>query len=247
MKILVCITQAPDTTTKISFQDNDTKLNENGITWIVNPYDEWYSLIRAIELKEAGIATSIHLITVGKANVEAIIRKAFALGGDEGVRIDADSNDTFFVASQIANYAKQGNYDLVLVGKESIDYNNASTGAMIAELLDMPYITHASQLNIEAGVATVNREIEGGEEIDTCPLPLVISCMKGMAEARIPNMKGIMGARSKPLNVLPPSESIEATTILKYEMPPAKTGIKMLGVDDMDTLVRLLHEEAKVI
>jgi electron transfer flavoprotein beta subunit len=247
MKILVCITQAPDTTTKISFTDNDTKLNENGVTWIINPYDEWYSLIRAIEMKENGLATDVHLVTVGEASTEAIMRKAFAIGGDMGYRINCSSSDTYVVASEIAALAKQNGYHLILCGKESIDYNNGSTGAMIAELLDMPYITHASKLDINGNTATVNREIEGGEETNTCELPLVISCQKGIAEARIPNMKGIMGARAKTLTVIESSGIAAATTIVKYEMPENKGGIKMFGVDDMDALVKALHEEAKVI
>ena len=247
MKILVCITKAPDTTTKISFTDNDAKLNEAGVQWIINPYDEWYALVRALELKEAGTATAVHLITVGKADTEPVIRKALALGGDEAIRIDADSNDSFYIASQIANHAKSNAYDLILTGKESIDYGNASIGAMVAEMLDMPFITHVSKLDIAGNVVTVNREIEGGEETDTCPCPLVISAQKGMAEARIPNMRGIMAARTKPLNVVAPTAVDELTTIVSYEMPAAKTGVKMIDVEQMDELVRLLHEEAKVI
>ena len=247
MKILVCITKAPDTTTKVAFSDNDTKLNEAGIQWIINPYDEWYSLVRALELKEAGVASAVHMITVGKADAEPVIRKALALGGDEAVRIDADSNDSFFVATQIANYAKTNGYDLVLTGKESIDYHNASTGAMVAELLDLPYITHATKLDISGGVATVNREIEGGEETNSCALPLVVSCQKGMAEARIPNMRGIMAARTKPLNVVSASADEALTSIISYEMPIQKQGVKMIDENNMDELVKLLHEEAKVI
>ncbi|HQW45806.1 MAG: electron transfer flavoprotein subunit beta/FixA family protein [Bacteroidetes bacterium] len=247
MKILVCITKAPDTTTKIAFSDNNTKLNDAGVQWIINPYDEWYALVRALELKEAGIASDIHLITVGKADTEPVIRKALALGGDEAIRIDADSNDSFYVASQIADYVKSNAYELILTGKESIDYNNASIGAMVAELLDLPYITHVCKLDIEAGVAHVNREIEGGEESNTCPLPLVISCQKGMSEARIPNMRGIMAARTKPLKVVPPSNADSLTEIIAYETPLQKQGVKMIDPDQMDELVRLLHEEAKVI
>ena len=247
MKILVCITKAPDTTTKIAFSDNNTKLNDAGVQWIINPYDEWYALVRALELKEAGIASDIHLITVGKADTEPVIRKALALGGDEAIRIDADSNDSFYVASQIADYVKSNAYELILTGKESIDYNNASIGAMVAELLDLPYITHVCKLDIEAGVAHVNREIEGGEESNTCPLPLVISCQKGMSEARIPNMRGIMAARTKPLKVVPPSNADSLTEIIDYETPLQKQGVKMIDPDQMDELVRLLHEEAKVI
>ncbi|MCC6447492.1 MAG: electron transfer flavoprotein beta subunit/FixA family protein, partial [Chitinophagaceae bacterium] len=163
MKILVCLTKAPDTTTKISFTENDSKLNEAGVQWIINPYDEWYSLVRALELKEAGIATDVHIISVGKADVEPIIRKALAIGGDEAIRIDADSNDSFFIASQIAEYAKANQYELVMTGKESIDYNNSSIGAMIAELLDRPFISHVLNFNIQNGETTSVREIEGGE------------------------------------------------------------------------------------
>jgi electron transfer flavoprotein beta subunit len=247
MKILVCITQAPDTTTKISFVDNDTKLNDQGVTWIINPYDEWYSLTRALELKEAGVATSISLITVGKATAEPTIRKALALGGDDAVRIDADSNDSLYVASQIASYAKANNFDLILTGKESIDYNNASTGAMIAELLDMPFIANANKLEIQGATATVTREIEGGEELCSVNLPLTLSVQKGMAEQRIPNMKGIMAARTKPLNILPAYDAPTGTQIVQFEMPPAKQGIKMFSIEQVDDLVKALHEEAKVI
>jgi electron transfer flavoprotein beta subunit len=247
MKILVCITQAPDTTTKISFSDNDTKLNENGVTWIINPYDEWYSIIRAVELKEAGIASEIHLITVGRVGVEPVIRKALALGGDAAIRIDADSIDSLYVSSQITHYAKTVGYDLVFTGKESIDYNNASTGAMIAELLDQPFIGNATKIDISNGIATVNREIEGGEETCTCALPMVIACQKGVAEQRIPNMKGIMGSRTKPLNVLLPSEANSGTEVVKFEMPIQKSGIKMYTIEQIDELVKALHEEAKVI
>ena len=247
MKILVCITKAPDTTTKIAFTDTNSKLNEAGIQWIINPYDEWYALVRALELKEAGIATAIHLITVGKADTEPVIRKALALGGDEAIRVDGDSNDSFYIASQIASYAKTQSYDLILTGKESIDYGNASIGAMVAELLDMPFITHVSKLDMNGNAVMVSREIEGGEENDSCPLPLVISCQKGMAEARIPNMRGIMAARTKPLTVVAPLMVDELTSIISYDMPAQKTGVKMIDADNMDELVRLLHEEAKVI
>ncbi len=247
MKILVCLTKAPDTTTKIAFTDNDTKLNEAGVQWIINPYDEWYALVRALELKEAGTATDVHLITVGKTDAEPVIRKALALGGDEAVRIDADSTDSFYIASQIADYVRANAYDLIMTGKESIDYNNASIGAMVAELLDLPYISHVSKLEIAGSLATVNREIEGGEETNTCNLPLVISCQKGMAEARIPNMRGIMAARTKPLKVVPASAVDMLTEIVSYDTPAAKQGVKMIDADQMDELVRLLHEEAKVI
>jgi electron transfer flavoprotein beta subunit len=247
MKILVCISQVPDTSTKIVLKDNNTAINNQGTTYIVNPYDEWYALVRALELKESGIASNIHLITVGKADVEPVIRKALALGGDEAIRIDADSNDPYQTASYIAGYAKTVGYDLILCGKESIDYNNGAVGAMLAELLDADYIGFATDIQINGSTATVKREIEGGEETDTCSLPVVIACQKGVAEARIPNMRGIMAARTRPLKVITPEAISPVTEILSYELPPAKAGIKLIGADNMDELVALLHTEAKVL
>ncbi len=247
MKILVCLCPVPDTTTKIAFGDNNTTFNSQGVTYIINPYDEWYSLVRALELKEAGTATAVHLVTVGKADAEPVIRKALALGGDEAIRIDADSNDPYVIAAQIAAFAKAEGYNLVLCGKESIDYNNGTVGGMLAELLDMNYIGFASKVDIAGTTATVQREIDGGDETDTCDLPLVISCQKGVAEARIPNMRGIMAARTKPLKVVAPAAIDSLSSIVSYEMPPAKTGVKMIAADNMDELVSLLHNEAKVI
>jgi electron transfer flavoprotein beta subunit len=247
MKILVCISQVPDTTTKIAFADNNTHFNTQGVQFIINPYDEWYALVRALELKESGAANTVNLVTVGKADAEPVIRKALALGGDEAIRIDTDSSDPYVVAAQIAAYAKSENYDLVLCGKESIDYNNGVTGAMLAEMLDMNYVGFATKLDMEGNTAIVKREIEGGEETDACSLPLVVSCQKGMAEARIPNMRGIMAARTKPLRVVAAADMQPVSSIVSYEMPPAKTGVKMINPENMDELVNLLHTEAKVI
>ncbi len=247
MKILVCLCPVPDTTTKIAFGDNNTTFNSQGVTFIINPYDEWYSLVRALELKEAGTATAVHLITVGKADAEPVIRKALALGGDEAIRIDTDSNDPYVIAAQIAQYASAQNYDLVLCGKESIDYNNGTVGGMLAELLDMNYLGFVSDVKVDGNSVTVLREIDGGDETDSCVLPLVISCQKGVAEARIPNMRGIMAARTKPLTVVAPAAISSLSSIVAYEMPAAKTGVKMIAADNMDELVSLLHNEAKVI
>jgi len=247
MKILVCIAQAPDTTSKIAFTDNNTKFNEQGVTYIINPYDEWYALVRALELKEAGAATEVHLVTVGNQGAEAVMRKALALGGDQAFRINTESHDTYMVADQIAEFAKDKGYDLILAGKESIDYNNASVGASIAGALDYNFVGFATSLNVEGGNVTVKREIEGGEETDSCALPLVVSCQKGMAEARIPNMRGIMAARTKPLNVIEPASVTALTEIVSYDLPPAKTGVKLFTIDQMDELVEALHNEAKVI
>jgi electron transfer flavoprotein beta subunit len=247
MKILVCISKTPDTTAKIAFTDNNTKFDANGVQWIINPYDEWYSLVRAIELKEADPSTVIHLVTVAAADADPIIRKALALGGDEAIRVNADSHDSFYIASQIAEVAKQGGYDLVFTGKETIDYNGSSIGGMVAELLDLPYISLATKFEISANKATVTREIEGGEEVAEANLPLVVSCQKGMAEQRIPNMKGIMGARTKPLKVQEPVAVDPLTAVAGFELPPAKAGVKLVDAENVEELVRLLHEEAKAI
>jgi electron transfer flavoprotein beta subunit len=247
MKILVCISKTPDTTAKIAFTDNNTKFAEAGVQWIINPYDEWYALVRAIELKEKEASTVLHLVTVGGADTEPIIRKALALGGDEAIRVNSDSHDSFYIASQIAAVAKQGGYDLVFTGKETIDYNGSSIGGMVAELLDQPYIPLAIKFELNGTTATVTREIEGGEEVCEAALPLVVSCQKGMAEQRIPNMKGIMGARTKPLKVVEPVAADTLTNIAGFSLPPAKAGVKLVPADNPAELVRLLHEEAKII
>jgi electron transfer flavoprotein beta subunit len=246
MKILVCISKTPDTTAKIAFTDNNTKFDANGVQWIINPYDEWYALVRAIELKEADASTVIHLVTVAGADTEPIIRKALALGGDEAIRVNADSHDSFYIASQIAEVAKQGGYDLIFTGKETIDYNGSSIGGMVAELLDMPYVSLATKFDLAGTTATISREIEGGEEVCEVSLPVVVSCQKGMAEQRIPNMKGIMGARTKPLKVQEPVAADALTGIANFELPPAKAGVKLVAADNVPELIRLLHEEAKV-
>ncbi len=247
MKILVCVSKSPDTTSKIAFKDGNTKFDDTGVQFIINPYDEWYSLVRAIELKEKDAATTIHLVTVGMADAEPIIRKALALGGDEAIRINADNADSFYIASQIAQVAKDGGYDIVFTGKETIDYNGSSIGGMIAELIDAPYISLATKFELEGNTATVNREIEGGEEVNEVALPVVVSCQKGVAEQRIPNMRGIMAARSKPLKVVEPINIEALTSIESFELPPAKAGVKLVDADNVDELVRLLHEEAKAI
>ncbi len=247
MKILVCISKTPDTTAKIAFADNNTKFAADGVQWIINPYDEWYALVRAIELKEADPSTVIHLITVGGADCDPIIRKALALGGDEAFRVNGDSPDSFYIASQIAEIAKKGNYDLLFTGKETIDYNGSSIGGMLSELLDLPFVSYAAKFDLEGNTAVIVREIEGGEETNKVALPLVVSCQKGMAEQRIPNMKGIMGARSKPLTVIEPVTVDALTAIAAFELPPAKAGVKLVSPDTPEELVRLLHEEAKAI
>jgi electron transfer flavoprotein beta subunit len=246
MKILVCISKVPDTTSRIAFTDGDTKFDENGVQFIVNPYDEWYALVRGLELKEASGGT-VTSITVGGADNDPIIRKALAIGADNAVRIDAPAKDAFYTAAQIAEYAKDKSFDMILCGKETIDYNGSQVGGMVAELLDLPYISMASKLDVNAGTASVEREIPGGTEVVEVNGAFVLSAAKGMAEQRIPNMRGIMAARSKPLEVIAAAEVAALTETVSYSLPPAKSDCKYIDADNMAELVKLLHEEAKVI
>lgn len=246
MKILVCISKAPDTTTKISFTDNNTKFNEDKVQFIVNPYDEWYALVRGIELKEKAGGT-VTTITVGGADHDPIIRKALAIGADNAVRINADVGDAFYTALQIAEYARDKGFDLILLGKETINYNGSQVGGMVAEFLQLPYVSIASKLDVEGQNATIEREIQGGVEVLEGNLPLVVSCAKGMAEQRIPNMRGIMAARTKPLEVVEPADAPSLTEVVSYSLPPEKGSVKMIDPNNMDELVSLLHNEAKVI
>lgn len=247
MKILVAISNVPDTTTKISFINNDTEFNKSGVQFVINPYDEWYALVRALELKETGKANTVTLFHVGLAESESTIRKGLALGADDAVRVNAESPDAFFVAEQIANYAKENNYDLILVGKETINYNGSSVGAMVGGLLDFPLISLATKLDVNSGLVTSEQEIDGGSQVVECALPLVVSCAKGMAEQRIPNMRGIMAARTKPIKVIEASSSEKLTSIKSFSLTPGRTTCHYVDASNMDELVRLLHTEAKVI
>ena len=246
MKILVPIAKVPDTTSKIAFTDNNTKFSPDGVTFIMNPTDEWYALVRAIELKEkqGGEVVVIH---VGLADSEQIIRKALAIGADKAVRVDADPTDAYFVAAQIAAHAKTESYDLIIAGKETIDYNGSEVGGMIAGLLDWGYVSLASSLELNGSIATLNREIAGGHETVEVNIPFVLSAAKGMAEARIPNMRGIMAARTKPVAIVAAVASENYTSILSYELPKEKTGVKLVSADNVGELVSLLHNDAKVI
>lgn len=246
MKILVCISKSPDTTSKIAFTEGNSKFDENGVQYIVNPYDEWYALVRALELKEAN-GGSVTICTVGTATDDAVIRKALAIGADDAVRIDAEPTDAYFTAVQIAEYAKANGYELILTGKETINYNGSQVGGMIAESLDMPFVSLATKLDVAGTTATIDTEVVGGVQTVEAELPLVISCAKGMAEQRIPNMRGIMAARTKPLNVVAPVSVEALTTFESYDLPPAKSACKMIDPENMDELVNLLHNEAKVI
>lgn len=246
MKILVCISKSPDTTTKISFSENNTRFDEMNVQWIVNPYDEWYSLVKALELKEANGGT-VTCISVGEADYDPIIRKALAIGADDAVRIDAIPNDAAFVARQIGEYAKDKNFDLLFTGKETLDYNGFQVGAMLAEILDLPFISIVHNLEVNGNVVTLDREIQGGMEVVEVEMPLVLSSAKDLAEQRIPNMRGIMSARTKPLTVVEAVDMEKTTESVSFSLPPEKGSCKFIDPENAGELIKLLHEEAKVI
>jgi len=245
MKILVCISNVPDTTTKITFTDNNTQFNTNGVQFILNPYDE-IALSRAIELTEGGKGT-ITVINVGETSTEATIRKALAIGADDAVRINAKPHDAWFVAYQIAEYIKQNPFDLILTGRESIDYNGSKVAAMVGELLDLPSVSIIKKLDVDGNSGTVEREIEGGKEVLAIPFPFVAGAAEGVAEPKIPNMRGIMSARTKPLKVVEPAEVKTNLEVLSYETPAPRSQVKLVPADDSGKLIELLHGEARVI
>jgi electron transfer flavoprotein beta subunit len=246
MKILVPISKVPDTTSKIAFTDNNTKFSTDNVQFIMNPTDEWYALTRALELKEAQ-GGEVVAINVGLAENDAIIRKALAIGADSAVRVDADPTDAYQVAAEIAAYAKTVGFDLIITGKETIDYNSFQVGGMIAEVLDWNAVALVSKLEVSSGKATATRDIEGGTETVEVSLPVVICATKDLAQARIPNMKGIMAARTKPLTVVSASGASKLTSIINYTLPEKAKECKYISPDNVGELVRLLHEEAKVI
>ncbi|MBD1392253.1 electron transfer flavoprotein subunit beta/FixA family protein [Mucilaginibacter glaciei] len=245
MKILVCISNVPDTTTKITFTDNNTQFNTNGVQFILNPWDE-IALARAIELTDGGNGT-VTVINVGEANTDATIRKALAIGATDAVRINAKPHDAWFVAYQIAQYVKANPFDLILTGKESIDYNGSKVAGMLGELLDLPSVSIIKKLDAADTEATVEREIEGGKEVLTIPFPFVAGCAEGVAEPKIPNMRGIMSARTKPLTVVEAVEVQNNSEIVSFETPAPRGQVNLVAADDPAKLVELLHTHARVI
>ncbi|MCR9251614.1 MAG: electron transfer flavoprotein subunit beta/FixA family protein [bacterium] len=245
MNILVCITHVPDTTSKIAFTDNNTKFDKNGVQFIIGPYDD-YALARAVELKEAS-GGKITVLNVGEAETEPTIRKALAIGADEAIRVNAFPSDSFFVANQIAAIAKEGNYDLILMGRESIDFNGGQVHGMVGEMLGIPSLSPVMSLDIDGTKAKISREIEGGKEYIELDLPFVAGCQEPIAEWKIPNMRGIMSARTKPLNVVEPSDNTVQSEVQNFELPPAKGAVKMVDAENVGELVNLLKNEAKVI
>lgn len=245
MKILVCMSVVPDTTTKITFTENNTQLNKQGVQFIINPYDE-LSITKALEITEqqGGSVTVIH---VGPVAHDAVIRKALALGAQEAVRIDAEAIDAQFVATQIANYAKENAFDMIMTGRESIDYNSGLVCGLLAAHLDWPSVNVISTITIQDGVATMTRDIDGGKETLSASLPLVVSAQKDLCEPRIPNMKGIMAARTKPLHVVGAQTATAATDYMSYESPQAKQAVRLISADNPEELIHILKNEVKVI
>jgi electron transfer flavoprotein beta subunit len=248
MNILVCISHVPDTTSKINFTNSDTLFDTNGVQFVINPNDE-FGLTRAIWFQEQQGA-NVTVVNVGGPETEPTLRKALAIGANEAIRINADPTDGFFVAKQLAEVIKNGNYDLVIAGKESLDYNGGMVPGMIAGLLGFNFVNSCVALTIEGNAVSASREIDGGKENVNSQLPLIIGGQKGLVEEkdlRIPNMRGIMTARTKALTILEPVGGDSKTTTVKFEKPAPKSAVKLVSADNLDELISLLHNEAKVI
>lgn len=248
MKILVCISHVPDTTSKINFTNGDSEFDTNGVQFVINPNDE-FGLTRAIWFQEQQGA-NVTVVNVGGPDTEPTLRKALAIGANEAIRVNANPTDGFFVAKQLAEVIKQGQYDLVICGKESLDYNGGMVPGMIAGLLGFNFINSCIDLKVDGSSAKAIREIDGGKETSSTSLPLVIGGQKGLVEEkdlRIPNMRGIMTARTKALTVLEPIDANISTKAVKFEKPAPKSAVKLVSADNLDELVNLLHNEAKVI
>lgn len=247
MKALVCIGHVPDTTSKIKFTDGDTKFDTTDIQYIIGPYEE-LALTRLLDIKDGGTDLHITAVNVGPVETEATLRKALAMGADEAVRVNAEPTDAVFVAKQIAEVYKNGDYDVIVTGKESIDYNGGQVEGMIAEFIELPSVSGASLFEIDGDKVKMEQEIEGGKQILDASFPFVVSAGKGFAlEPRIPNMRGIMMARRKKLDVVEPVDQNNMTEVVKHYMPEAKPACKMVDPENVEELVRLLHEEAKII
>ncbi len=244
MKILVCISSVPDTTAKITFTPDNKEFVAAGVTFILNPYDE-IALSKAVDLSADG--STVTVINVGDISTEPVIRKALAIGATDAVRVNAAPRDSFFVATQIADYVKKNPFDLILCGRESSDHNGASVPTMIAELLSIPCILFAKSLAISGTVATIESEIEGGKEVISASLPLIAGAGEGMAEWKIPNMRGIMSARTKPLSVVEPVNAEQRVKIISYDKPASRSTVKLINPDDAAKLFDILREEKKII
>ncbi len=248
MKILVCISHVPDTTSKINFANDDTEFDTNGVQFVINPNDE-FGLTRAIWFQEQQ-AANVTVINVGGPETEPTLRKALAIGANEAIRINANPTDGYFVAKQLAEVIKSGGYDLIIAGKESLDYNGGMVPGMLAGILGYNFLNSCVSMTVDGNNVTAAREIDGGKETVSTTLPLIIGGQKGLVEEkdlRIPNMRGIMTARSKALTVIEAVAATAETKAVKFEKPAAKQAVKLINADNLDELINLLHNEAKVI
>jgi electron transfer flavoprotein beta subunit len=248
MKILVCISHVPDTTSKINFANGDSQFDTNGVSFVINPNDE-FGLTRAIWFQEQQAAT-ITVVNVGGPETEPTLRKALAIGANEAIRVNANPTDSFFVAKQLAEVIKNGTYDLIIAGKESLDYNGGMVPGMVAGILGYNFLNSCTEINVEDTNVKAIREIDGGRETVSTTLPLIIGGQKGLVEEkdlRIPNMRGIMTARTKPLTVVEAVDAPINTKAVKFEKPAPKSAVKLVAADNLDELINLLHNEAKVI
>ncbi len=248
MKILLMLSVVPDTTSKINFTDNDTRFDKTGIQFVINPHDE-FGLTKAMQIKEK-TGAELHVVHVGVQANESVIRKTLAIGADKAFRIDADPKDSYFTAAQLAEFIKDKDYDLIIAGRESIDYNGGMVPGIVSALTGIKFVNAVIGMELNGNNVTLDREIEGGKETLQTTLPLIIGGQKGLVreeELRIPNMRGIMMARKKPLEVLPAVDAPLTTEYVKFEKPPAKSAVKLIDKDNLDELIDLLHNEAKVI
>ena len=244
MKILVCVSVVPDTTTKITFTDGNNQFNKDGVQFIINPYDE-LALTRGLEIAEKNNGT-VTIVTVGEADTDPVIRKALAIGANDAIRVNSHPHDGMFVAAEVAKIAKDGSYDLVLTGRESIDYNGGQVAGLIAEMIGAPLINVVTELDYADGQVTATRDIDGGRETLSATTPCVVSAQKDLCEPRIPNMRGIMMARSKPLNVVEASSDMNYTNYSNYSLPPEKSGVQLIDPENPEELIDILHNEKKL-
>ena len=248
MKILVCISHVPDTTSKINFSNGDSQFDTNGVQFVINPNDE-FGLTRAIWFQEQQEAT-VTVVNVGGPETEPTLRKALAIGANEAIRVNANPTDSFFVAKQIAEVIKNGDYDVIIAGKESLDYNGGMVPGMIAGILNYNFLNCCTEIIVDGDSVKAVREIDGGRETVSTTLPIIIGGQKGLVEEkdlRIPNMRGIMTARTKTLAVIEPISVSVNTKAVKFEKPAPKSAVKLIAADNLDELINLLHNEAKVI
>lgn len=246
MKFLVCISRAPDTTSKINFDASFTNFNEDGVQFILNPYDEWYALVRALELKET-LGGVVDIVHVGGAASDILLRKALAIGADAAYRIEQEKSSSLSVAHQISEFARSRNYDIIFTGKESLDYNGSEVAGMVAESLGLPLVSQCDKLDITGDTATCVVEVEGGSMTLELNIPFVLSAAKGLAEQRIPNMKGIIDAKKKPLETVAPIPVVELIQLTRFELPQAKTGVKMIDPDNIEEMVNIFVNELKLV